>query len=80
MLTHCNTGSLATSGIGTALGVVRTAWAQGRVERVIVTETRPLLQGARLTAWELAQDRIPMTLIVDGAAGALLCGRAALQP
>jgi methylthioribose-1-phosphate isomerase len=68
VLTHCNTGSLATSGIGTALGVVRTAWAQGRVERVIVTETRPLLQGARLTAWELAQDRIPMTLIVDGAA------------
>jgi methylthioribose-1-phosphate isomerase len=68
VLTHCNTGSLATCGIGTALGIVRTAWAQGRVERVIATETRPLLQGARLTAWELGQDGIPVTLIVDGAA------------
>ncbi len=72
VLTHCNTGSLATGGYGTALGVVRSAWEQGKLRQVYVTETRPLLQGARLTAWELARDGIPFTLIVDGAAGSVL--------
>jgi methylthioribose-1-phosphate isomerase len=72
ILTHCNTGSLATAGVGTALGVVRTAWAQHKLDRVIATETRPLLQGARLTTWELEQDGIPVTLVVDGAAGLLM--------
>ncbi len=72
LLTHCNTGSLATGGYGTALGVVRAAWAQGKLERVYVTETRPLLQGARLTAWELQREGIPFTLAVDSAAGSLL--------
>ena len=72
LLTHCNTGSLATGGYGTALGVVRAAWEQGKLERVYATEARPLLQGARLTAWELQRDGIPFTLIVDGAAGQLL--------
>jgi len=72
LLTHCNTGSLATGGYGTALGVVRAAWEQGRLQHVYATETRPLLQGARLTAWELQRDGIPFTLIVDGAAGQLL--------
>jgi len=72
LLTHCNAGSLATGGYGTALGVVRAAWEQGKLQHVYVTETRPLLQGARLTAWELQRDGIPFTLIVDGAAGQLL--------
>ena len=72
LLTHCNTGSLATGSYGTALGVVRAAWEQGKLRHVYVTETRPLLQGARLTAWELQRDGIPFTLIVDGAAGQLL--------
>jgi len=72
VLTHCNAGSLATAGYGTALGVVRAAVEAGRRVRVIATETRPLLQGARLTAWELARDGIDCTLIVDGAAGALM--------
>ena len=72
ILTHCNTGSLATGGYGTALGVARSAWKQGSLERVYVTETRPLLQGARLTAWELQRDGIPFTLVVDSAAGSLL--------
>ena len=72
VMTHCNTGALATGGWGTALGVVRSAWAQGRIERVYATETRPWLQGARLTAWELAHDGIPVTLIVDSAAAATL--------
>lgn len=72
VLTHCNTGALATGGHGTALGVVRTAWSEGRIERVYATETRPWLQGARLTAWELARDGIPVTLIVDGAAAAVI--------
>ncbi len=72
VLTHCNTGSLATAGYGTALGVVRTAWEQGKLAGVVATETRPLLQGARLTAWELAQDGIPTTLIVDSAAASVL--------
>lgn len=72
VLTHCNTGSLATGGYGTALGVIRSAWAAGRVNRVFADETRPWLQGARLTAWELVRDRIPVTLLVDGAAAHLM--------
>ena len=72
VLTHCNTGALATGGHGTALGVIRSAWAEGRIERVYATETRPWLQGARLTAWELGREGIPVTLIVDGAAASLI--------
>jgi len=68
VLTHCNTGALATGGHGTALGVIRTAHAQGRIREVFVDETRPWLQGARLTAWELQQDGIPARLVADGAA------------
>ena len=68
VLTHCNTGSLATAGLGTALGVIRTAWAQDRLARVFATESRPWLQGARLTSWELNRDGIPVSLIVDSAA------------
>lgn len=68
LLTHCNTGSLATGGYGTALGVIRSAWAGGRLAAVYADETRPWLQGARLTAWELVQDGIPVTLIAEGAA------------
>jgi methylthioribose-1-phosphate isomerase len=66
---HCNTGALATVGIGTALGVIRTAHEAGKNIHVFVDETRPRLQGARLTAWELGQLGIPHTLIVDGASG-----------
>jgi methylthioribose-1-phosphate isomerase len=69
VLTHCNAGALATGGYGTALGVVRAAWEQGKVSRVTATETRPLLQGSRLTAWELREGGIPFTLIPDSAAG-----------
>jgi len=69
---RCNTGGLATGGYGTALGAVRAAHEQGRVVHVWVGETRPLLQGARLTAWELAALGIPSTVIVDGAAGGLM--------
>ena len=72
VLTHCNTGSLATGGFGTALGVIRQAWSEQRLSAVYADETRPWLQGARLTAWELLQDGIPVDLIVDGAAAALL--------
>ena len=72
VLTHCNAGALATGGYGTALGVIRTAWRDRRITRVFATETRPLLQGARLTAWELAQAGITSTLIADSAAGQLL--------
>jgi len=72
VLTHCNTGSLATGGYGTALGVIRSAWEHGKLRHVFATETRPALQGARLTAWELARDGIPFTLIVDSAAGSFL--------
>ena len=72
LLTHCNAGALATAGYGTALGVVRAAAELGKSVRVVATETRPRLQGARLTAWELARDGIACTLIVDGAAGALM--------
>lgn len=72
ILTHCNAGALATAGYGTALGVIRAAWEQGKQIRVIADETRPVLQGARLTAWELMQDRIPVTLITDNMAGSLM--------
>lgn len=68
VITHCNAGALATGGYGTALGVVRSAYAAGRINMVYADETRPWLQGSRLTAWELAQDRIPVTLLTDGAA------------
>ncbi len=68
VLTHCNTGDLATGGYGTALGIIRSAWKAGKIERVFVDETRPLLQGARLTVWELQQDGIPHTLITDSMA------------
>lgn len=72
VLTHCNAGSLATGGYGTALGVVRAARAAGRVSEVFACETRPWQQGARLTTWELLQDDIPVTLLADSAAAALL--------
>ncbi len=72
VLTHCNAGALATGGYGTALGVIRSAWAQGRIERVYADETRPWLQGARLTAWELLQDGIPVTLQAEAAAAHLM--------
>jgi len=75
VLTICNAGALATGGYGTALGVVRAAWEQGKLRMVYVCETRPLLQGARLTAWELLQERIPFRLLADSAAGALLARR-----
>ena len=65
LLTHCNAGALATAGYGTALGVVRSAWREGRLERLYADETRPRLQGARLTAWECVQEGIPVTLISD---------------
>ncbi len=68
VLTHCNTGALAVSDWGTALGIIRTAYRQGKVQLVWVDETRPFLQGARLTAWELQKEGIPFRLIVDGAA------------
>jgi len=72
ILTHCNTGSLATAGHGTALGVVRSARDAGKRVSVIASETRPCLQGARLTVWELMQERIPVTLITDNMAGHLM--------
>ncbi len=72
VLTHCNAGALATGGYGTALGVVRAAHAAGKAVQVFADETRPFLQGARLTAWELLQDGIAVTLITDSAAGFLM--------
>ena len=72
VLTHCNAGALATAGYGTALGVIRSAHRQGKIERVFADETRPVLQGARLTAWELVNEGIPTTLITDSMAGALM--------
>jgi methylthioribose-1-phosphate isomerase len=72
VLTHCNTGSLATAGFGTALGVIRAGVAMGRIARVYASETRPWLQGARLTAWELKEDGVPVTLIADGAGAHLM--------
>jgi methylthioribose-1-phosphate isomerase len=71
-LTHCNTGALATGGLGTAGGVLRVAWEQQRLAKVWVDETRPLLQGARLTAWELGRAGIPFKVIADAAAGGLI--------
>jgi methylthioribose-1-phosphate isomerase len=71
-LTHCNAGALATGGVGTAGGVLREAWERGRLAEVWVDETRPLLQGARLTAWELGRAGIPFRVIADSAAGGLL--------
>jgi methylthioribose-1-phosphate isomerase len=68
ILTHCNAGALATAGYGTALGVVRSAWTAGRLERVYADETRPRLQGAKLTAWECVQEGIPVTVITDNMA------------
>lgn len=72
ILTYCNTGSLATAGIGTALGVIKTAYQQGKQIHVYACETRPLLQGGRLTAWELEQNGIPYTLICDNMAASLM--------
>jgi methylthioribose-1-phosphate isomerase len=72
ILTHCNTGALATGGAGTALAVITTAWDAGRRFTVFADETRPLFQGARLTAWELVERGIPVTVLVDSAAGHLL--------
>jgi methylthioribose-1-phosphate isomerase len=72
VLTHCNTGTLATVSYGTALAPIRTAVSQGKRVRVVATETRPRLQGAKLTTYELLSDKIPVTLIVDGAAGYLI--------
>ena len=72
ILTHCNAGALATGGYGTALGVVRAAFAEDPSVRVVVDETRPLLQGARLTAWELEREGIPYTLIADAMAATLM--------
>jgi len=71
-LTHCNTGALATGGYGTALGALRAAWERGLLRHVLVDETRPLLQGSRLTAWELEADGIPFSVIADSAAGAVM--------
>lgn len=68
ILTHCNAGALATAGYGTALGVVRSAWTAGRLARVYADETRPRLQGAKLTTWECVQEGIPVTLITDNMA------------
>lgn len=72
VLTHCNAGALATAGYGTALGVIRSAHRQGKIERVFADETRPVLQGARLTVWELMNENIPTTLITDSMAGFLM--------
>src|SRR6202045_2879180 len=72
VMTQCNAGALATGGIGTALGVIRVAYGQGKKLHVLVPETRPYLQGARLTAWELQQDQIPLTLITDNMVGHFL--------
>jgi methylthioribose-1-phosphate isomerase len=71
-LTHCNAGALATAGYGTACGVLRSAWEQGLLAQVWVDETRPLLQGARLTAWELERAGIPHRVVADSAAGSLI--------
>lgn len=72
VLTHCNAGALATAGHGTALGVIRSVVESGRKVRVLADETRPFLQGSRLTAWELVRDEIPVTVITDGMAGHLM--------
>jgi methylthioribose-1-phosphate isomerase len=72
ILTHCNAGALATGGRGTALGVITKAWEDGKLRHVYIDETRPLLQGARLTAWEMKKENIPATLIVDSTAAVLM--------
>ena len=72
ILTHCNAGALATAGYGTALGVIRAAAEQGKVAQVFADETRPFLQGARLTAWELVRDNVPTTVITESMAGPLM--------
>ena len=72
ILTHCNAGALATAGYGTALGVIRAAAEQGKVAQVFADETRPFLQGARLTAWELVRDHVPTTIITESMAGPLM--------
>ncbi|WP_295584017.1 S-methyl-5-thioribose-1-phosphate isomerase [uncultured Lamprocystis sp.] len=74
IITHCNAGAIATGGYGTALGVVRSAYAAGKIGRVYADETRPWMQGARLTAWELMHAGIPVTLQADGAAASLMAG------
>jgi methylthioribose-1-phosphate isomerase len=76
LLTHCNTGALATGGIGSALGIVRVLHAERRLTRLFACEARPVLQGARLTAWEAVRDGIPCTLLADGAAASLLASGA----
>ena len=72
VLTHCNAGALATGGYGTALGVIRSAFEQDKISHVYADETRPWLQGARLTAWEMVQDDIPVSLLVEGAAAHMI--------
>lgn len=72
VLTHCNAGALATGGYGTALGVIRSAFSSGKIKHVYADETRPWMQGARLTAWEMVQDDIPVTLLAEGAAAYLM--------
>jgi methylthioribose-1-phosphate isomerase len=72
VLTHCNAGALATGGYGTALGVIRSAHREGKIQRVYADETRPWLQGARLTAWEMVKEGIPVSLLADGAAAHLM--------
>ncbi len=72
VLTHCNAGALATGGYGTALGVIRSAYAENKITAIYADETRPWFQGTRLTAWELLQDKIPVTLICDSAAASLM--------
>tara|TARA_R110002096_G_scaffold181301_13_gene358881 strand:- start:2761 stop:3810 length:1050 start_codon:yes stop_codon:yes gene_type:complete len=72
VMTHCNAGALATGGYGTALGVIRSAFAHGKLEKVFANETRPWFQGSRLTAWELEQEQIPVNLICDSAAASAL--------
>jgi methylthioribose-1-phosphate isomerase len=76
LLTHCNAGALATGGVGTALGIVRAVHAEGRLARLFACEARPVLQGARLTAWEAVRDDIPVTLLADSAAASLLASGA----
>jgi methylthioribose-1-phosphate isomerase len=72
VLTHCNAGGLATGGYGTAVGAIRSAWAHGLLRHVFVDETRPLLQGSRLTAWELDREGIPFSVVADAAAASLM--------
>jgi methylthioribose-1-phosphate isomerase len=72
ILTHCNAGALATGGRGTALGIITKAWEDGKLKRVFIDETRPLLQGARITAWEMKRANVPATLIVDTTAAVLM--------